>query len=274
MWGAMKVFEFVPEGMSGCNVKAWLHDYEGVEGITQRNYPAVIVCPGGGYNHISPRESEPIAIEYYRAGYNTFILTYTVGEGVKGFTPLKQLATTIAQIRANADAWETRPDQIAVCGFSAGGHLACSLGTMFNKEKFLQAFGRTDHIRPDAMILGYPLILTDENGSSRALRLISGAEPGTEEYHWFGLDQHVDSETPPTFMWHTVTDPVVPIVNTIKLAEALSAAKVPFEYHVLPFGGHGLGTCKKEINQTAYPYNERWMEWSIRWLNQLFDYEL
>jgi len=270
----MKAFEFVPEGMTGCSVKAWIHDYEGVDGIVQRSYPAVVVCPGGGYGHISARESEPIAIEYYAAGYNTYILTYTVGEGAKNFTPLKQLAATIAQIRANADAWVTRPDQIAVCGFSAGGHLACSMGTLFNEEKFLKAYGRDEHIRPDAMILGYPVILADEKAHSGSITKVSGAERGTEEYNWFGLDQHVDSETPPTFMWHTGADAGVPVENSLKFALALSAAKIPFEYHVLPEGPHGLSTCKKEVNTVAYPYNARWMEWSIKWLNQLFDYEL
>ncbi len=270
----MKTFEFVPEGMAGCNVKAWIHDYEGADGIAQRSYPAVIVCPGGGYGHVSARESEPIAIEYYAAGYNTYILTYTVGEGAKDFTPLKQLAATIAQIRANAESWVTRQDQIAVCGFSAGGHLACSLGTLFNKEKFLKAYGREEHIRPDALILGYPVILADEKAHSGSILRVSGAEQGTEEYKWFGLDQHVDAETPPTFMWHTAADACVPVENSLKFALALSAAKIPFEYHVFPEGPHGLSTCRKEVNAVEYPHNTRWMDWSIKWLNQLFDYEL
>ena len=271
----MKAFEFVPKGMSDCSVKAWIHDYEGVEGIEQKSYPAVIICPGGGYQLVSARESEPIAIEYYRAGYNTYILTYSVGEEAKNFTPLKQLAATIAEVRANAEAWVTKADQIAVCGFSAGGHLACSLGTLFNEEKFLKVFDREAHIRPDAMILGYPVILSDEMAHSGSIEKVSGSEPGTEEYSWFGLDRHVDSETPPTFMWHTCTDGSVPVENSLKFALALSAAKVPFEYHVLPTGGHGMSTCRKEVNTTGESYyNVRWMEWSIQWLNRLFDYEL
>ena len=271
----MRAFEFVPEGVSGCSVKAWIHDYEGAEGIAQRSYPAVIICPGGAYRIVSARESEPIAIEYYAAGYNTYILTYTVGEGAKDFAPLKQLAATIAQVRANAAAWVTNQDQIAVCGFSAGGHLACSLGTLFNEEKFLKLFGREEHIRPDAMILGYPAILCDELAHSGSTEFISGSEPGTEAYTWFGLEQHVDAQTPPTFMWHTSSDGSVPVENSLRLALALSAAKVPFECHVFPHGEHGMSTCRKEVNTTGESYyNARWMDWSIQWLNQLFDYEL
>ena len=136
----MKTYEFTPQGTTGCSVKAWLHYQNGSESVKQRIHPAVIVCPGGGYAHVSDREAEPVARAYFAAGYNTYILTYTVGEAVKGFTPLKQLAATIADIRANAEEWFTAKEQIAVCGFSAGGHLAASLGTLFNEEKFLQAF--------------------------------------------------------------------------------------------------------------------------------------
>ncbi len=103
---------------------------------------------------------------------------------------------------------------------------------------------------------------------------MSGGEKGTEEYVWFGLDKHVDSDTPPTFLWHTVEDPVVPVENSLKFAMALSAAKVPFECHILPHGLHGTSTCKKEVNAVESDYNARWMDWSIKWLNQQFDYKL
>ena len=269
----MRVFEFTPQGTTGCSVKAWLHYQNGSASVKQRIHPAVIVCPGGGYAHVSDREAEPVARAYFAAGYNTYILTYTVGEGVEGFTPLKQLAATIADIRANAEEWFTAKDQIAVCGFSAGGHLAASLGTLFNEEKFLKAFGREADIRPDAMILGYPVIVADEFAHVGSISKVSGAEKGSEEYAWFGLDKHVDDQTPPTFMWHTAEDAGVPVENSLKFAMALSAAKVPFEYHVVPKGGHGMSVCTIEVG-TPSAYNARWMEWSITWLNTLFEFEM
>ena len=270
----MRIFEFIPEGTSDCNVKAWIHDQNGSKEIKQRIHPAVIVCPGGGYSMVSDREAEPVARAYFAAGYNTYILSYSVGkEGAKNFKPLSQLAATIAEVRKNAEAWFTAKDQIAVCGFSAGGHLAASLGTLFNEEKFLHVFGRTEDIRPNAMILGYPVITADEFAHVGSIENVSGAPKGSEEYAWFGLHQHVDNETPPTFLWHTAEDKSVPVENSLKMCLALSAAKVPFEYHVVPKGWHGMSTCTKEVG-SYNPYNARWMEWSIVWLNELFQFEL
>lgn len=268
----MKTFGFTPQGVSGCNVRAWIHEQTSKE-MKQRMHPAVIICPGGGYGFVSEREAEPVARAYFSAGYNTYILTYSVGEGAKNFVPLSQLAATIAEVRANADAWFTAKDKIAVCGFSAGAHLAASLGTLFNEEKFLKVFDKDENIRPDAMILSYPVITADEFAHVGSIQNVSGAEVGSEEYAWFSLDQHVDEQTPPTFLWHTAEDRVVPVENSIKMITALSAAKVPFEYHVLPKGHHGMSTCTAEVG-CPHPYNARWMEWSITWLNTLFGFEL
>lgn len=269
----MRIFEFIPEGMADCSVKAWIHDQNGSTEVAQRMHPAVIICPGGAYMMVSHREAEPVALPYFAAGYNTFILTYSTGDNANNFTPLKQLASTIADVRANAEAWHTNKDQIAVCGFSAGGHLAASSGTLFNEEKFLKAFGREAHIRPDAMILSYPVITADEFAHQTSIAKVSGAEVGTEEYAWFGLDKRVDAQTPPTYLWHTAEDAAVPVENSLKFAMALSAAKVPFEYHVFPAGAHGMSVCTKEV-ATESAYNGRWVEWSIKWLNNLFGFEL
>lgn len=268
----MRIFEFVPEDTAGCSVKAWIHDQNGSKSVKQRIHPAVIICPGGGYMHVSDREAEPVAKKYFASGYNTYILTYSVGDGAKNFAPLSQLAAAMAYVRKNADAWFTEKNKIAVCGFSAGGHLAASLGTLFNEERFLAVFGRNEEIRPDAMVLGYPVITADEFAHRGSIESVSGAKMGDEEYAWFGLDQHVDTQTPPTFLWHTAEDKSVPVENSLKMCMALSAAKVPFEYHVLPKGGHGMSVCTEEVG-TADAYNARWVEWSIAWLNKLFQFQ-
>ena len=259
----MKKIEFVPEGAIDCNVRAWLHTEQ------EASVPAVVICPGGGYGHVSEREAEPIARVYYEAGYHTFILNYSVGEDAKGFKPLCQLASLIAHVRKYADEWHVTEDKIAVCGFSAGGHLAASLGTLYREEKFLEVFGRSENVRPDAMILSYPVITADEYAHQGSIESVSGAAVGSEEYRWFGLDQYVDENTPPTYMWHTSEDGSVPVENSLKMAMALSGAKVPFEYHVFPHGGHGMSCCTEEVG-TPSEYNARWMEWSIRWLEKVF----
>ena len=153
----MRVFEFVPEGTSGCSVKAWIHDQNGSESVKQRIHPAVIVCPGGGYALVSDREAEPVARAYFAAGYNTYILTYIVGkEGAKDFQPLCQLAATIAEVRKNADTWFTAKNQIAVCGFSAGGHLAAHYTNANNSREVREIF--PDSKSPAASVLCYPVI--------------------------------------------------------------------------------------------------------------------
>lgn len=269
----MKILTFSPDGYSDCKVEAWLHRHDSPDENLHLSHPAIIICPGGGYGAISARESAPVAEPYFAAGYNTFIVNYSVKEQAKDFRPLCQLAATIAHIRKNAAEYLTIPNQIAVMGFSAGGHLAASLGTLYNNDRFLKVFGRDEHIRPDGMILGYPVITADDEFSQiHSIERVSGAKKGTAEYRWFDLTNYVSSQTPPAFLWHTAADQLVPVENTLLFSMALSRHKVPYECHILPEGPHGMAVCTKEI-RSYDPYNVRWVEWSIRWLNKLFEYE-
>lgn len=274
----MERFSFQPSAPEGCTVTAWLQTQPYMDCCQPRPLPAVLICPGGGYAYVSAREAEPIAKPYFAAGYHVFLLDYTTGEGAKDFTPLLQLACAMRHIRSHADQWMLDAKKIAVCGFSAGGHLAASLGTLYHDERFLNAVRvrcsvslKPDQIRPDAMILGYPVILADAFAHKGSIELVSGSAEGSEIYSYFGLDQHVDADTPPAFLWHTASDGSVPVENSLRFAMALSAAKVPFELHVFPTGGHGMSVCTKEVNSED-PYNARWMEWSIQWLSRTFSF--
>ena len=209
---------------------------------------------------------------YFAAGYHTFILRYSVLEQAKDFKPLLQLAYTMAHVRQNAAAWDLDAHRVAVCGFSAGGHLAGSLGTLYHEPAFLSRLETAVPVRPDAMVLCYPVIASDEFAHVHSISRVSGAQPGEDAYRWFGLDRHVDSRTPPTFLWHTAQDQLVPVENSLKMAAALSAAKVPFELHVFPEGPHGMSVCNEAVDFMS-PYNARWIDWSIRWLNRVFDFE-
>ena len=274
----MECFSFRPSHTEGCTVTAWLQNQPNMDGCAPRLLPAVVICPGGGYAYVSAREADPIAKPYFAAGYHVFLLEYTTGEGAKDFTPLWQLASAMLYIREHAAQWLLDAEKIAVCGFSAGGHLAASLGTLYHDGKFLNTvrarWGISPdpaRIRPDAMILGYPVILADAFAHKGSLELVSGSPEGSAGYAYFGLDQHVDADTPPTFLWHTATDGRVPVENSLRFALSLSAARVPFELHVLPTGGHGMSVCTREVNSED-PYNARWMEWSIRWLSKTFSF--
>lgn len=258
----MTKFEFTPEGYGEARVNAWIHD-----GETPR--PAVVICPGGAYSSLSDREAEPVAKPYFAAGLNTFILYYSIGSEASGFQPLCQLAETIAQIRTHAQQWHVLPHQIAVCGFSAGGHLAASSGALLNEPEFLRVYEKTVSISicPDAIILGYPVITSDEYTHVESIENVSGTPKGSTQYNWFGLDRHVDKETPPMFVWHTAADSLVPVENSLKLTAALSASKIPFELHIFPEGEHGMSVCTEEV-ETPSAYNGRWVEWSITWLHE------
>ncbi len=268
----MKNEIIAPGNLDGCYVSTYLHNraLDGNEYIEKR--PAVVICPGGGYEFVSEREAEPVALKYFNAGYQVFVLHYSVLKKAKSFQPLLELATTVAEIRSRADEWSINPRKIAVCGFSAGGHLAASLGTLYNDTKFMEICPSLGCVRPDAMVLCYPVITSDEYAHKGSITNVSGSLEGTKEYDYFGLDKHVDSDTPKTFLWHTAQDSCVPVENSLKFAAALSAAKVPFEIHIFPEGDHGMSVCTKEVGSYD-PYNGRWVEWSIKWLNEVFDYE-
>ena len=273
----MTLFDFSPVDYPDCTVNAWLHKHLHPDGNICSPHPAIVICPGGGYNAISSRESAPVAEPFFAAGYNVFILHYSVKENAKGFRPLCQLAATVSHIRSHAEEFLTIPDKIAVMGFSAGGHLAASLGTLYNDPKFLAVYGKDDPIRPDAMILGYPVITADDTFSQiNTIENVSGAKKGTAEYRWFDLTEHVDSTTPPTFLWHTAQDQIVPVENSLLFSMALSRHKVPYELHILPEGPHGMSVCTNEVCasyiQCFDPYNARWIQWCIQWLSSQFIY--
>jgi len=271
----MIFFDFIPDGAEDCYVQAWIHSYDENE-FTQRPRPAVVICPGGAYEMISKREAEPVALQFFANGYNTFILNYSVKEKAKEFKPLCQLASTVLYIRNHADEWMIAKQKIAVCGFSAGGHLAASLGILHNDKLFLSVFGKEADIRPDAMILGYPVITADEYGHVVTLENVSGAKRETKKYKWFGLEQHVNAETSPAFIWHTAEDSIVPVENSLKLSLALANEKIPFELHIFPHGPHGMSVCTKEVENTMIPIvsDYPWVELCVKWMNRLFDFYL
>lgn len=270
----MKILDFKPISDRAGQVTAYLHDP-----ITEMNphrstYPTVVVCPGGAYGMVSQREADPVAMEYLSAGYNVFILTYSVGKAAQNFMPLKELSATVMQIRENAEEWGCDPNRVAVCGFSAGGHLAASLATLWNHPEFTKVFdtkGGTN--RPDGVILSYPVISAGEFAHRDSINNVSGAPFGSEKHAFFSLEDRVTAETAPCFLWHTVEDDAVPVENTLLFASALQKNQVSFECHIFPTGGHGISVCTEESG-TPDSHNRQWVELSKNWLNKLFGYTL
>lgn len=271
----MKKITFSPVEDENVFVNAYLH--ETLPEITnfRNKFPAVVICPGGGYVFLSEREADPVALRYFAAGYNVFILYYSVGEKAVDFRPLKELSETVIAIRKNATEWLVNTDKIAVCGFSAGGHLAASLGTLWNHPDFLKNYDMQAGLnQPNAMILSYPVITADERFAHRSsIETVSGSVLGTDKANFFSLENRVSKSTVPTFIWHTVEDTTVPIENSIRFISALQEHGIPYECHFFPTGGHGMSVCTEEV-ASFDSYNARWMDFSIQWLNKTFCVQL
>ena len=213
-------------------------------GVTAR--PAVLILPGGGYMFCSDREAEPVAMPYLKAGFQAFILRYSLREDSAWPQPLKDYEQAMALIREHAEEWHVIPDRIAVIGFSAGGHLAGAAAAMSVN-------------RPNAAILGYPV-----------LRKETAQELGQTKP---GIPEHVDEKTCPCFLFATRTDSVVPIQNTLDMMEALNRSQTSFECHIYAYGPHGFSTGDPSIQgmETIFPRRAgNWVSDSIAWLRDLF----
>ena len=268
----MKQVAFKPIAGSAGEVRGFLHTPIWEMETRRERFPSVIVCPGGAYAFVSEREAEPVAFRFFARGYNVFILNYSVGEDAKNFLPLRELSETVRLVRERAEEYGTDPAHVAVCGFSAGGHLAASLGTMWNDPELLKVYDhRGGANRPDAMILGYPVITADEFAHVESIENVSGCKKGTPGYEYFSLDRRVSETACPAFLWHTVPDDCVPVENSLKLASALHRAGVPFEAHLFPTGGHGMSVCTEESGSRD-DYNAKWMDLCLDWLDRQFSF--
>ncbi|MBQ9557923.1 MAG: alpha/beta hydrolase [Clostridia bacterium] len=236
--------------------------------------PAVVILPGGGYWFCSPRESEPIALAFAAKGYAAFVLNYSIETG-EFPAQLLEAAWTVDFVRRNAEKWRIIPNRIAVCGFSAGGHLAASVGTMWNAPEVRDVLGfRNGEGRPDAMILAYPVISTGEFIEWGSIMNLTQRKAETDPALMarLSLENAVDDATPPAFIWHTADDTCVKVENSLLFASALSKQKIPFELHILPKGEHGLSLCDPSVDvprERAIPWVTGWVESASVWLDRL-----
>lgn len=214
---------------------------------------AVVICPGGGYGHLADHEGEPVAKKFNEFGFHAFVVHYHVAPA-RHPLPLMDIQRAIRIVRYNAHKWLVKTDKIAVCGFSAGGHLACSSGVHFD-EGDPDEDNPLDRInsRPDAMILCYPVISSREFAHLGSFENLLGEDPSEDDLKEMSLEIQVSEETPPTFLWHTADDAGVPVENSLLFATALRQHKVPCELHVFPEGNHGLGLAEACPNIAVWP---------------------
>ena len=205
---------------------------------------AVVICPGGGYGFVSYKlEGIRIAEEFVKNGIAAFILKYRLPSDSimvdKTIGALQDAQQAIKIVREHASEWNLDMEKIGIMGFSAGGHLASTAGTHFDKS-YIQNHEKTN-LRPDFMMLVYPVIsmkngLTHKGSRSNLL----GKFPSSENILLFSNELHVDKNTPPSWLTHAGDDTVVPVENSIRFYQALVRNKVPAEMHLYPKGNHGF----------------------------------
>lgn len=250
------------------DVTAYLLDW-GEKPEKQR--PAVVICPGGGYGHLSQREGEPVAMQYLSMGYHAFVLRYRVAPA-RFPEALWELALLVARIREHSQEWNVDPQKIVVSGFSAGGHLACSLGVFWNREFVYGPLGKKkEDIRPDGMILSYPVITSGPGCHAGSFENLLGEEAqDPEKRELVSLELQAGPHMPRTFLWHTAADEAVPVQNSFLLAEALMKNHVSLEFHVYPIGPHGLSLAVEDTcgdrGDLIQPWCQSWIALAREWM--------
>ena len=248
-----------------------LNNYSEID--KDRTRPLVIICPGGGYRFVSEREAEPIAMQLNAMGIHACILRYTVYPA-KFPTAITQLAKSVAYVRNHAKEWNVNADKIIVAGFSAGGHLAASLGTLW-QEEFLADIMQVpkENYQPNGMLLSYPVITSGvyAHRDSFVALLQNRYEELLDK---MSLEKQVSEFTPPAFLWHTFEDDIVPIENVLLFTQAMNVKKIPFELHIYPKGGHGLSLATEEtrsINDQGVLQTEcqNWITMAGTWVRNL-----
>ena len=232
--------------------------------VAHKKRPAVVICAGGCYRWLSPRETEPVALQFAAMGYQVFLLKYSTEQRAGELRPLRELAETVRALRERAEEWRVEPEHIAVLGFSAGGHLAASLGTLWHELSLGEA------CRPDALVLCYPVITMGEYAHRESADNVTGGDAGLREL--LSLENHVTAHMPPTFLWHCVGDESVSVENALLLATAMQRAGVPYECHLFSGGAHGVSLCNREV-ETPYPAIAEWLPLCKTWLNARFGFE-
>lgn len=254
--------------------------------------PSIIVCPGGGYRFCSEREAEPIALRFLSEGFNVFVLWYRVhesdapgkdhdasswySESSDHVFPMMQhdAGAAIAYVRTHAQELHSDPDRIAILGFSAGGHLAASVAGLWNHAEIWQEIGLTPaDVRPNAAVLCYPVIAADRDTHFASLKNLSGSDD-PDIHQSLSVLNWVSSDYPPTFLWHTFSDPTVPVRNSLRMALALSEAGVKTEMHIFPEGTHGLSLANDLIappkrSELVVPACQIWPQLAARFLKEL-----
>jgi acetyl esterase/lipase len=229
---------------------------------------AVIVIPGGGYAGIAiNHEGIEVAKKLAAAGITAFVLKYRLPSDLimvdRSIGPLQDAQRAIQMVRERAEEWKINPNKVGIIGFSAGGHLASTLGTHY--EKALIDNKANVSLRPDFMALIYPVITMAQYTHQGSKQNLIGPSAAQEQVLLYSNEKQVNQNTPTTFLLHAQDDKVVPVQNSLRIYEAIVNAGGKAEMHLYQAGGHGFG-----LNNKTTP--DQWFDRCINWLkaNQLY----
>ncbi len=224
---------------------------------------AVLVAPGGGYLHLAmEKEGEDVARWLNAHGVAAFVLKYRLGPTYHHPAELADAQRALRTIRARAAELGLAPDHIGMWGFSAGGHLTATAGTLYNSQFYLpsDALDRQS-ARPDFLILAYPVITLDMKYGHTGSRIgLLGNSPAPALIELLSPEKHVTANTPPTFLFATTDDKIVPVMNSVLFYSALIANRVPAEMHLFQHGPHGVGLA------SGFPDLKGWPDLLATWM--------
>lgn len=248
-------------------VECYINAPREVYGVKSKPYPCLIICPGGGYSHVSAREAAPIGVHFAAEGYHVFIIRYSTNP--HGFPQqLREVAAALEIMNEYAEEWQCDMNNISIMGFSAGGHLAAQYSNRYACPEIREVFPNSKPVQ--RTILCYPVITADEScRHTGTITTFVGHTPMDGYEKGCSCELLVTENTPPTFIWHTAEDPVVPVENSLLYAAALRKHNVPFELHIYPYGSHGLATVDTLTNaevddKTAHCRD--WIDACKKWL--------
>ncbi|PIB22801.1 alpha/beta hydrolase [Maribacter sp. 4G9] len=234
---------------------------------SQRNATgeALLIFPGGGYGVLAyDWEGTDIAKFLNSKGIAGIVVKYRLPSDAtqtdKQNVPLIDAQRALRLVRSKAEGWNIQPDKIGIIGFSAGGHLASTLGTHFN-EKVYEPLDSADSLsaRPDFMALGYPVITFGLNTHGGSRKNLIGESPSEAMLEHFSNEKQVTAKTPPTFLMHATDDGAVPVENSLLFFQALKDNGVSATMHIYPKGGHGFSLAGKDEHLRGW--TERMFEW-------------
>lgn len=234
--------------------------------------PAVVILPGSGYHQCCPREGEPVAMEFLKSGIQSFVLYYRCQTVYPA--PLLDAAEALNIIRDHAEEWNIDKDKIVILGFSAGGHLAALLSTCWNEPVIAEHGLSNAKARPNGSILCYPVITSEPEKCHEGSFTWLLGEKKQEMREAMSLEKRVNADTPPAFIWHTASDPAVPVISSLRYCEALTNLKIPAEMHIFPQGTHGTALCRKTFGadrpELIIPEAQIWIDLAIDWMKRNF----